>query len=172
MLHIKRDGPVHSIQELEVSTQLTLATKKDYLEGDNSDIVATDSQKNTVYLLAKKYGITCPEEFAIILCRHFLTAYSHVLKVQVHVEQHPWQRAEIDGKEHNHAFISTPVATRVCIVQMERSGKYLIQLKPNRFLSIIYEGTLKVESGLKDLRVLKTTQSAFVNFVDDEYRKF
>lgn len=34
-------GPVHSIKELEVTTLLTLNTQKDYLEGDNSDIVAT-----------------------------------------------------------------------------------------------------------------------------------
>jgi urate oxidase len=33
LLHIKRDGPVHSIRELEVSSQLTLASKKDYTEG-------------------------------------------------------------------------------------------------------------------------------------------
>jgi urate oxidase len=27
-----------------------------------------------------------------------------------------------------------------------------------------------VVSGLNDLRILKTTQSSFINFVDDEYR--
>lgn len=32
---------MHSIKELEVSTRLTLNSQKDYLEGDNSDIVAT-----------------------------------------------------------------------------------------------------------------------------------
>lgn len=128
LLHIKRDGPVHSIQELEVNTQLTLATKKDYLVGDNSDIVATDSQKNTVYILAKKHGVTSPEAFAIILCRHFIGTYSHVLKVQVHIEQYPWQRAQIGGKEHNHAFVFTPVATRVCTVRMERNGLSIYSL--------------------------------------------
>ncbi|KZS21625.1 uricase [Daphnia magna] len=152
LLHIKREGPVHSIRELEVNTQLTLSSKKDYTTGDNSDIVATDSQKNTVYLLAKKHGVNSPEEFAIILSRHFLNTYNHVLKVQVHIELYPWQRAEIDGKKHNHAFVFTPVAVRVCTVRMERNGVPV------------------VESGLKDLRVLKTTQSAFVNFVADDYR--
>lgn len=122
LLHIKRDGPVHSIQEFEVNTHLTLATHIDYTEGDNSDIVATDSQKNTVYLLAKKHGVTCPEQFAILLCRHFLSTYSHVLKVQVHIEQYPWQRVEIDGKPHNHAFVFTPTAIRVCTVRMAKNG--------------------------------------------------
>ena len=122
MLHIKRDGPLHSIHELEISTHLTLASKKDYTEGDNSDIVATDSQKNTCYLLAKKYGIASPEEFAQILARHFLTTYKHVLKVRIAIEQYPWERAQADGKKHNHAFIFTPVAIRFCVVTQERNG--------------------------------------------------
>lgn len=107
---------------MEVNTHLTLASKKDYLTGDNSDIVATDSQKNTVYLLAKKHGVTSPEQFAILLCRHFLSTYSHVLKAKVHIQQYPWQRIEVDGKKHNHAFVFTPVATRVCTVRMDRNG--------------------------------------------------
>ncbi|XP_046643712.1 uricase-like [Daphnia pulicaria] len=152
LLHIKRDGPVHSIRELEVSSQLTLASKKDYTEGDNSDIVATDSQKNTVYLLAKKHGVNSPEEFAILLCRHYLSTYAHVLKAQVQVELYPWQRIDADGKKHNHAFVFTPVATRFCTARMEKNG------------------IPTIESGLKDLRVLKTTQSSFVNFVNDDYR--
>lgn len=39
MLHIRRDGPTHYIKEFTVNTQLTLDSKKDYLFGDNSDIV-------------------------------------------------------------------------------------------------------------------------------------
>ena len=122
LLHVKRVGLVHTIQELEVNTELTLATHKDYVHGDNSDIVATDSQKNTVYLLAKKHGVTCPEQFAIVLCRHFLDTYDHVLKVKVHIEQYPWQRINADGKEHNHAFVFTPVATRFATASMKRGG--------------------------------------------------
>lgn len=147
LLHVKRDGPVHSIQELEVNTELTLATHKvnwfqsisvnfsqsiidyifakDYVNGDNSDIIATDSQKNTVYLLAQKHGVTCPEQFAILLCRHFLKTYDHVLKVKVYVEQYPWQRIDVDGKKHNHAFVLTPVAIRFATAILKRGGGYL-----------------------------------------------
>lgn len=90
--------------------------------GDNSDIVATDSQKNTVYLLAKKHGVNSPEEFAILLCRHYLSTYAHVLKAQVQIELYPWQRIDADGKKHNHAFVFTPVATRFCTARMEKNG--------------------------------------------------
>ena len=119
---------MHSIQELEVCTHLTLATKKDYLVGDNSDIVATDSQKNTVYLLAKKHGVTCPEQLALILARHFLDTYSFVEKARVYIEQSPWQRIDIDGKQHRHAFIHTPVAIRFCTVRLARNGLFFFCL--------------------------------------------
>ena len=66
-------------------TSLTLDNTKDYERGDNSDIVATDSQKNTVntlvyctlyneintqvFVLAKQFGIASPEEFGLLLVR-------------------------------------------------------------------------------------------------------
>lgn len=122
-------GPVHSVKELEVSTRLTLSSTKDYLVGDNSDIIATDSQKNTVYVLAKKYGVKSPEEFAALLCKHFLSTYSHVMKAVVVVEEIMWNRISYGDhansqKLHNHAFIHTPLCTRSATVTLERGGEF------------------------------------------------
>ena len=58
ILQLRREGRTHHVKELEVNTQLTLNNTKDYLHGDNSDIIATDSQKNTVYILAKQHGVS------------------------------------------------------------------------------------------------------------------
>lgn len=121
-------GDVHSVKELEVSTLLTLATQKDYLEGDNSDIIATDSQKNTVYVLAKKFGVKTIEDFAILLCNHFLSTYSHVTKAVVTVEEIMWNRVSYGDhassqKLHNHAFIHSPECTRFSTVSQTRDGK-------------------------------------------------
>ncbi|CAD6999764.1 unnamed protein product [Ceratitis capitata] len=167
VLHVKRNGPVHSIKEFEVGTHLKLYSQKDYYQGDNSDIVATDSQKNTVYLLAKKHGIDNPEKFALILANHFLTKYAHIAEAHIHVEEYPWERiAQEDSgicdnnytsinnrQRHNHAFIFTPIAQRYCDVVLRRAD-------PKQ----------TIISGIKGLRVLKTTQSSFVNFVNDEFR--
>ncbi|EDV31372.1 uncharacterized protein Dana_GF15322 [Drosophila ananassae] len=178
VLHVSRKGPVHTIQEYEVGTHLKLYSKKDYYQGNNSDIVATDSQKNTVYLLAKKHGVESPEKFAILLAQHFLNKYSHVEEAHVHVEAYPWQRvcqdetkananglapvgnqgscnfSSIDNRSlHNHAFIFTPTAQHYCDVVARRTD-------PKQ----------TVITGIKGLRVLKTTQSSFVNFVNDEFR--
>lgn len=43
--------------ELKANVQLTLNSRKDYLTGDNSDIIPTDTIKNTVHALAKLKGV-------------------------------------------------------------------------------------------------------------------
>ncbi|XP_034829172.1 uricase [Maniola hyperantus] len=150
LLHVYRDGEYHVIREFEVSTELKLSSESAYVVGDNKEVVATDSQKNTVYLLAKKYGIKTPEEFGAVVVNHFLYTYRQVLEAKCHIMEYPWERLQA-GIPHNHAFIFSPTATRWCEVSQVR-----------------HEAVM-VKSGLSDLRVLKTTQSSFVDFVQDEY---
>ncbi|XP_043484195.1 uricase [Leptopilina heterotoma] len=152
LLHVRRSNEYHEIREYEVDTHLRLNTQKDYLTGDNRDIIATDSQKNTVYLLAKKYGVKSPEEFGLLICAHFLETYKHVEEVNVNVEEYPWTRHQVNGTLHNHAFVLTPMATRYCQVTQLRNEEP------------------RIRGGLKGLRVLKTTQSSFTDFIQDEYR--
>ena len=54
LMRVRRDGSWYSVCELMLSVELQLATTKDYRHGDNSDVVATDSIKNTVHAMAKK----------------------------------------------------------------------------------------------------------------------
>ena len=82
ILHVSKRGAVHSIQELEVESLLTLATSQDYEKGDNSDIIATDTQKNTIYVLAKQHGIASPEEFGLLLVTHFISKYPWVVNAK------------------------------------------------------------------------------------------
>ena len=54
LMRVRKDGDRYFVTELSVSTQLQLSSVKDYERGDNGDVVATDSQKNTVLVLAKQ----------------------------------------------------------------------------------------------------------------------
>jgi len=99
LLHVRRQGDVHHVVEVEVNTSLTLSDTRDYLHGDNSQIVATDSQKNTVYLLAKKHGIESIEKFALILANHFLVKYIQVERAEIHVLVNPWKRIQHDNNQ-------------------------------------------------------------------------
>ena len=60
LMRVRQEGDKYFITELRVNTRLELSTHKDYLEGDNRDVVATDSQKNTVLVLAKQNQVRCP----------------------------------------------------------------------------------------------------------------
>ncbi|XP_026327191.1 uricase [Hyposmocoma kahamanoa] len=150
LLHVHRDGDYHSIREFEVNTELKLASESAYVLGDNKEVVATDSQKNTVYLLAKKHGVKTPEEFGAVVVNHFLYMYKQVVEAKCRIVEYPWERLQA-GVPHNHAFVFSPTATRWSEVSQAR-----------------HEAVV-VKSGLSGLRVLKTTQSAFVDFVQDEY---
>jgi len=153
LLFVRKNTKKHEIYELDVETSLTLDSDDAFRTGDNMDIIATDSQKNTVFILAKMYGVNSPEEFGILLAKHFLDQYSWVVRARITVAMAPWSRIpDKQGREHNHAFVLTPASRRVAEVILERDGK------------------LSVSGGLRDLTVLKTTQSSFVDFVSDEYR--
>lgn len=57
VLYVRRERNQHYIMELKADVQLTLNSWKDYLTGDNSDIIPTDTIKNTVHALAKQKGV-------------------------------------------------------------------------------------------------------------------
>ncbi|EPY77068.1 hypothetical protein CB1_001326023 [Camelus ferus] len=57
VLRVQRNGKYHSIKEVATSVELNLSSRKDYLYGDNADIIPTDTMKNTVHVLAKTKGV-------------------------------------------------------------------------------------------------------------------
>ena len=148
---VVRKGNLHELLEFSVNISLTGDFGRSYTHGDNSQIVATDSMKNTVYVLAKEKDFSTPEEFAILLAGHFSKTYSQVESATVSVEQSSWQRIAVDGKPHDHAFIS--------------GGSEL-----HTAVAISKGDTSTITGGVTNLLVLKTTRSAFKNFVTDRYR--
>ncbi|KAG2461313.1 URIC Uricase, partial [Polypterus senegalus] len=151
LLHIKRQGKFQDIKELEVSVQLTLRTKKDYLDGDNADIIPTDTIKNTVHVLAKLKGVRTAEEFALDICSYFLNTFKHVERVRVNIDEAPWKRLEKNGVEHVHAFIYSPEVIHFCEAEQYQNEAPVLH------------------SGLKEMKVLKTTQSGFEGFIKDNH---
>lgn len=61
LMRIRKDGDKYSVTELMVNVELQLSSTKDYERGDNSDVVATDSQKNTVLVLARQSSVSLRE---------------------------------------------------------------------------------------------------------------
>ncbi|KAL3923833.1 MAG: hypothetical protein SGPRY_004101, partial [Prymnesium sp.] len=93
VLRVRRDTPTHMVQEYTVATKLfSPVYSAVYTEEDNPALVATDTQKNTVYIVAKRTQATTPEGFGIDICRHLLHEYPMLSAVEVEVNETIWQR--------------------------------------------------------------------------------
>src|SRR5262249_4471606 len=102
VLHVDRATPRHEITDLNVTITLAGDMAGTYLTGDNSGVLTTDAQKNTVYAFARS-GVRPVEEFALRLGRHFAQVGS-VHRAQVRIEEYGWRRIDTDGGPHPHSF--------------------------------------------------------------------
>jgi len=157
VVRVVRDGSVHHLKDLNVSTSLSGEMTAVHLTGDNANVLPTDSQKNTVFAFARKYGIDQIEEFALLLARHFVDSQPAVHHARVEIEEYFWDRIPEHTGPHaglrrrQHSFARSGGETRTCVVHHDR------------------DGTSTVVSGLKDLVVLNSTGSEFHGFAVDEY---
>jgi urate oxidase len=151
IVRVYRDTPRHEIVDLNVSSQLRgAALAESYLSGDNSLIVATDTQKNTAFAFAKERGIRSPEDYLLALGEHFVSGFDWIDGGLWQAEQYEWARIMVDGAPHDHSFVRMGQGTRLATVQ-------------------IVDGATHVTGGVKDLTVLKTTGSEFHSFPRDTY---
>ena len=143
----KAAGGGDMIRDWNVSTSLSGDLGATHLSGDNSNVLATDSQKNTVYAFAKRLGSVEPEVLALTLARHFVESQEPITRARVSVSEYPW--TGVGGTGHSFA----------------RSGEY------TRLATVVHDAELgtSVVSGLADLVVLNTRDSEFWGFPRDEY---
>lgn len=133
LLYVNKENNRHDAAEYEIDIMLKLDNINDYTIECNKSVIATDSQKNTVYILAKKYGIKSPEEFGQQICKHFLGTYQQVTSVTVNIAKLPWNRININGSEHNHAFFSCgnnaidTSETRIATISQRRNSMKTLQ---------------------------------------------
>jgi len=69
---------VQTVVEMTVCVLLEGEIEASYTIADNSVVVATDSIKNTIFVLAKLNPVTPPELFGSILGTHFIETYKHI----------------------------------------------------------------------------------------------
>lgn len=139
---VRREGTRHTFVELKVEILLRGGSARAFTHGDNSHVVATDTCKNHVYMLAKTHPCRSPESFALALGERFLHTYSWLTQANVTVMEVPWRRAEVLGKNHQHAFSLTADGSRTATVQLirERHGLPTVELVSglNRYYNTVY----------------------------------
>ncbi|CAK9183945.1 unnamed protein product [Ilex paraguariensis] len=146
----KDENGRHFFVEWNVSISLLSDCLPAYVRGDNSDIVATDTMKNTVYVKAKECSEQLSvEDFAIGLAKHFTSFYQQVTTAIIKIVEKPWERVCIDGQPHGHGF-------------------KLGSEKHTTEVAVKKSGALLVSSGIEGLSLLKTTKSGFEGFIRDK----
>ena len=94
LVRIYRDTDRHQIRDLNVSTSLRGDFAAAYLDGDQANVLPTDSQKNTAYAFALERGVTEIETYALALARHFTSDIEPVRAARVEVDEYLWERAQ------------------------------------------------------------------------------
>ena len=83
LMRVYRDSQRHEIRDLNVTSQLWGDFETAHTEGNNEHIVATDTQKNTVFAKAKELGVSSPEQFLLGLADHFTSSFDWVTGGQI-----------------------------------------------------------------------------------------
>ena len=144
LVHLSRDGDEHAITDLNVSTSLAGDLAATHVTGDNSGVLATDTQKNTVYAFAREHGVGEPEAFALRLGRHFVKSLHTIHRATVSIEQFCWRRLG------PHSFQRDGAETRTCRVVVDGAAALVV-------------------SGLTGLVLLNSAASEFHGFPRDRY---
>lgn len=149
IVKVKRGADRHELWDLDVAVALEGDFEAAHVRGDNSKLLATDTMRNTVYALAKDHLTGSIEEFGLALVDHFLEAGPTVERAKITITQFPWDRIEMNGRGHEHSFVRGS-GERTAKVTGDESGR-------------------RVEAGLGNLLVMKTTQSGWEGFLRERF---
>ena len=150
VMKILREANWHTLKDIEVAVLLRGDFASSYTSGDNTKVVATDTMKNTINVLAKQHLGKEIERFALIAGEHFLQRYSQVETVEIEIKERAWKRMKIEKKPHPHSF------------EADGEARMFTRVFSGR-------GTQTIESGIRDLLILKSTGSGFENYPKDEF---
>ena len=149
LVKVRRQHDPHELVDLTIDVQLEGAFEPVYVSGDNHPCVATDTMKNTVYAFARSDDIAHVELFAEKLAGHFAKQPA-VARVRISATEQPWQRVSVGGRPHPHAFVQAGGEQWTAVVTHDSEG-------------------IQIVSGVTNLVLLKTTDSAFAGFAGDRF---
>jgi urate oxidase len=149
VMRVARDTPRHEVRELNTQVMLDGAFSASFTSSDNSKVIATDTIKNIVNIIARDNPALDAEDFAGAIATHFLTRYDHVTAVTITTHETKWTRLTIDGAPHDHAFT------------LDSNGRPTVHLTATR-------AEKTITSGLENVTFLKSTQSGWSGFWQDE----
>ena len=150
LMKVTRGPQGNDLREWTVQVLLTGDFDTAHYDGDNSKILPTDTMKNTVYHVARRSSAISMEDYAKELVDFLLGRNPQVSSATVWVEGSLWKRLTVDGKPHPTSFIHGSGEVQTATVSRAQGGSF------------------HITSGLKNLIVMKTADSAFEGYIKDE----
>jgi urate oxidase len=147
LVTVRRGPERNALKDVTVTIRFEGDFTAAYTEGDNQGVFPTDTMKNTVYALAAEHPFDDIEDFGLTLTDHYLKASPRTSTVHVDLTEHLWEPIGESGER-----------------SFRKSGG-----ERRRATVIRDHGSAKVQAGIEDLVVMKTSQSAFEGFPRDRY---
>ena len=150
LFKVIRAADRHEVRDYRVDVALEGDYRAVHTEGDNRQVLATDTMRNAVYALANKHAFDAPEELGLVLVGYLLTQ-PLVRRATVRLSEQRWDRIVVDGRPHPHAFTRAAGGLHTATVGGEGHRR-------------------TVTAGIDGLELLKTTDSGWANFLEGGYR--
>ena len=128
-----------------------------YTEGDNRDVVATDTMKNVILRHALEHDGAVPEGFLHALGHRFLSAYPEMEGLRLFARELPFEAVDVGERAER--------SDRLFALRGPDHGEAELELARGEGGDI---RLVAVRSGLARLQLLKTTGSAFTRFARDD----
>jgi len=149
LMRVTKHEDHHDLDEWTVQVLLRGNFETAHTLGDNSQILPTDTMKNTVYSIARDSKATSMEDYAKELVDFLLGRNPQVSEAEVVVESVLWKRMTVEGKPFPTAFMRGSDERQITTVSRAQKGAF------------------EITSGLDNLTVLKSANSAFVGYIKD-----
>jgi urate oxidase len=147
---ITRLADRHLFSEWTVHVMLEGDFAASYTDADNSNVLPTDTMKNTVYYVARRSKAETIEAFAMEYGDYLLDNHAQITRLCVTVEEKAWERVTMKGSPEESTF--------------KLGGPELQTVRAVRARG----GAWEIVSGIEGLTILKTTKSAFTGYVQDK----
>jgi urate oxidase len=149
----KRPGPPFAAAvDIDVFGERFLSS---YTEGDNREVVATDTMKNFVYATAAEFTGKSLESYVAFLGRRLLTTYPQMERIRVTARQIALDPAHQPHGGSDVVYRMTRSDGAVAHADFARQGTDIAMTH--------------ARSGIEGLRLFKTTGSSFESFARDGY---
>jgi urate oxidase len=149
VMRVKRDSSRHEVRELTMQVMLDGDFGASFTSSDNAKVIATDTVKNIVNIVARDNVGLESEPFCRAVAAYFFEHYAHVAAVDVTAHETKWTRLAVDGAAHEHAFT------------LDSNGRPTVQLAAT-------SQTEKIVSGIENFTFLKSTESGWAGYWMDE----